>query len=1049
MKGFQLNFSQKIWLGFGIIILLISLSSALSLYNLADINDSTTQVNESAVPVLKQSNQAQINLLKQAKLSSSGYNALNELQIQQVNQEFNQVAEAFSRQYETLKTTVQLDQNMSDFVSNANEHYHSYNTAVIEMFAAKQGLLKAQAKANEELRVLSNLVDDAGAFLLDVVWTEYGDDDKNREIMEGVQARLDGLIIGLFNVVDEINRSTDLEYLEQSEDAIRESISGIKVRNNHAETILADLKGRETWQSYLQIIEDISLRIAGENSLSAQKIIQIEQTQLARERLNESEVAVKNVVVEFDQLLLAADSLFNRKQKGVLETVSFGSQLAIIGWVVLILLASQNFNSMRKSIKKKMADLAKLNSTGETLASLLDKNKALEEVLAAMHEQVGVAQGSVYLMNEEQKLEVKAFYPPKQINSDIKPAQFSLGEGVLGHSAKEKSIIFVPNTAKDKNFVSQKESLPSALLCVPLVDKDVLIGVMNFSGDVKNVSFEDSDYEFASSIARLLVTTIKNIRMRETIEEQNRTLEQKVRERTSELRQKNEDIAVMMANLHQGLFTIMAGGVVHHEYSKYLENILETSHIANRNFMDLLFSDTSLGVDETNQLSTAVDSLLGSDEMMFDFNSHLLVNEVVMNVAEGKQKVIELDWVPIVDKESDEIEKIMVTIKDVTELRALQLEAEAQKKELEIIGQILSISMDKFDEFISTSYDFIEECRQLIAETDNKELDTVAHLFRNMHTVKGNARTYGFKFIADSVHQVEHTYDELRKVEDKKWCPEELLEELIVAEADIQSYEKIAQEKLGGLLTAAGEPEQSVSGVVQQLIDEAVNFDLSSIEQPIKKWVANAYSELARNLAKPIDNVIQPVIESAYSLAEQLNKEKPLIEIEDGGVLIKQKNHRLLNDVFMHVFRNAMDHGIESPDERVAIGKQPRGLIKMITQVNNNRIVFELRDDGKGIAIEHLYQSALEKGIYKDNEARPEAQTIANLVFHSGFSTAEAVTDISGRGVGMDAVKQFLIKAGGEIQIILDEGEESAEYRSFSTRITLTGDTYLPKIFTT
>ena len=78
--------------------------------------------------------------------------------------------------------------------------------------------------------------------------------------------------------------------------------------------------------------------------------------------------------------------------------------------------------------------------------------------------------------------------------------------------------------------------------------------------------------------------------MRETIEEQNRTLEQKVRERTSELKQKNEDVAVMMANLHQGLFTIMSGGVVHHEYSKHLEDILETKNIANRNFMDLLFS---------------------------------------------------------------------------------------------------------------------------------------------------------------------------------------------------------------------------------------------------------------------------------------------------------------------------------------------------------------------------------------------------------------------------------------------------------------------------
>jgi len=1044
MKVLQLNFSQKIWLGFGIIILLLSLSSFLSLYNLADINDSTTQVNDNAVPVLKQSNQAQISLLKQGKLSSSGYNALNELQIQQAGQEFRQVAQLYDKHFQQLQLTVAIDQNMADSVTNAGEHYQSYKQAVIDMFAAKRELLKAQASANEQLRVLSNLVDDAGAFLLDVVWTEYGDDDTSRDLMEGIQGRLDGLIIGLFNVVDEINRSNDLEYLGQAKNAIADALSGIRVRNQHAENQLADLKGRETWQDYLLKLEEFKQKIADENSIVDLKIQQIEQTQSAREQLNLSEEHIQKVVAQFDSLLDAADQLFNEKQGAVLDTVSLGSKSTLVAWIILLLMASQNFNSMRKSIKKKMADLAKLNSTGEVLASLLDKNKALEEVLAAMHEQVGVAQGSVYLLNEEEKLEVKAFFPPKQVDTESRPAQFSLGEGILGQAAEQKKILFVPNTNNDRNFVNQADMPAKALLCVPLVDKDVLIGVMNFSGDVKQVSFEDSDYEFASSIARLLVTTIKNIRMRETIEEQNRTLEQKVKERTAELRQKNKDIAVMMANLHQGLFTIMEGGVVHHEYSKYLEDILATSNIANRNFMDLLFSDTNLGVDQTNQLATAVDSLIGVDEMMFDFNAHLLVNEVIMKQADGQQLVIELDWVPIVNQDNDEIEKIMVTVRDVTELRKLQLEAKAQRKELEMIGQILSLSSDKFSDFLRTSYRFIEECQQLVKDNLTKQDDVVARLFRNMHTIKGNARTYGLKYVTDTVHKVEHVYDELRKNSEKQWEPQVLLADLELALADIKSYENIATEKLGLGKEKVSERVSRIRGDVSDLISQAFSLPIDSAKNTLSEWVDGAYQVLASSQAQPLSEVISPVVESVYSLADELEKGKPIIKIDDGKQLIKREAHSLLSDVLTHVFRNSMDHGIENPLQRRQQGKAESGTINLNCLTKDSKFIVEIADDGRGLALEKLYQNALKNGIFQSEQERPVDQVIADLVFHSGFSTAEKVTEISGRGVGMDAVKQFLEERGGSIEIVLEAGKEGEAFRPFVTRIILDDECTLP-----
>ena len=158
--------------------------------------------------------------------------------------------------------------------------------------------------------------------------------------------------------------------------------------------------------------------------------------------------------------------------------------------------------------------------------------------------------------------------------------------------------------------------------------------------------------------------------------------------------------------------------------------------------------------------------------------------------------------------------------------------------------------------------------------------------------------------------------------------------------------------------------------------------------------------------------------------------------LNSGGVYIKSSAHGMLNDIFMHVFRNAIDHGIETPDVRAEKGKQEQGTIQLDTVKGDGFIEFVIKDDGKGLAISRLYEKAVSDGVFPEGE-RPPASEIANLIFGSGFSTAEQVTEVSGRGVGMDAVKNFLEKEGGSIQVALDEGEETADFRTFATKIKL------------
>lgn len=1030
----QLSFNQKVGLGFAIIILLLLTSGLSSLWNLNDINGSSSLVNETAVPVVKQSNDVQIQLLKLAKLSSLAFNASNQDQIDAYKKSFDTGTSNFDQRYVSLAALAENDVEMAEFVSVVKDNYEHYRGAVNEMFTAKTEVLAARNRMLGEVDILFNLIDGVGASIDEIQYfmapEEYQDE---MELVIGFANQSITSVNNLFKAIEEIKITQDKALVAGGMGNFTFSINDSKAWFDKGAIIFSDFDDQGLVPSANDAYAALSEHVIKTPSIADHKLMQLEQIDIAKAKLDEADASVTLAIESLDKLLKAADEQFNQLQGEVSDSLAFGFKLSIVMLIVLIVLAAQNFNSMRMAIRKKMIDLAKLNSIGRSLAGAQSQNTALEEVLQSMHEKIGVGQGSVYLTNDKNQLEVKAHFPPKSIDSGSSAAKFEMGQGILGKAAETKKIIFVPNTSKDKHFVSNAAGSERALLCVPLVDKDILVGVINLSGEVKNVSFADSDYEFVSSVARSLVTTIKSIRMREVIEEQNRNLEAKVEERTAELRQKNNDIANMMANMHQGLFTITAGGLIHPEYAAYLEQIFETDRIADRNFADLLFSNTTAGSDSVDQNITGVDAIVGEDEMMYDFNSHCLMTEMVIKMDDGREKILELDWDPIIS-EAGEVDKLMVTVRDVTELKALEAEAEGQKRELAIIGEILAVDAAKFKDFLSSAEDFLAECRQLIEANTTKDLDVIASLFRSMHTIKGNARTYGLSQVTDIVHEVESTYDDLRKNEDIPWNQAKLLEELSGAEDIISKYAVVFREKLGRDSEASNgislDPER-----VSTWLENIKTLTQTDMSQSVKGVVSEAYNMLMSMEAKPLDEVISDVIQSANSLADQLGKGKPNVKIDNSGILIKSYASSTLNNIFMHVFRNAMDHGIEGIEERQQKGKPDSGTIILNVTPDDNGANLAVSDDGRGIAISRIYKMAIEKGIYQESDPKPSASDIANLIFSSGFSTADAVTDVSGRGVGLDAVKGFLEKEGGSIEVILDEGSEDDDFRSFITNI--------------
>jgi len=132
-----------------------------------------------------------------------------------------------------------------------------------------------------------------------------------------------------------------------------------------------------------------------------------------------------------------------------------------------------------------------------------------------------------------------------------------------------------------------------------------------------------------------------------------------------------------------------------------------------------------------------------------------------------------------------------------------------------------------------------------------------------------------------------------------------------------------------------------------------------------------------------------------------------------------------IGDPLVHLVRNSLDHGIEMPDERIAAGKPETGIINLNAYHKGGNIIIEIRDDGKGLNKSKIEKKAIEKGLI-DSEHNLSDRQIYELIFQPGFSTAEAVSDISGRGVGMDVVRKNINELGGNIEIESEPGKGSA-----------------------
>lgn len=230
--------------------------------------------------------------------------------------------------------------------------------------------------------------------------------------------------------------------------------------------------------------------------------------------------------------------------------------------------------------------------------------------------------------------------------------------------------------------------------------------------------------------------------------------------------------------------------------------------------------------------------------------------------------------------------------------------------------------------------------------------------------------------------------------------------------------------RLDKLMSLVGELVINKTRLEQIYISNNLGDLNESIEQ-INRITTDLQAVVQNVRMVPIEQVFNRFPRMVRDLAKELGKEAELIlegkETELDRTVIDE-----IGDPLVHLIRNGIDHGLETPEERINKNKKPEGTLKLSAKHEGNHVLIVVEDDGKGMDVEAIKQRALQNGLIDQKQAEEmEESAILNLIFEPGFSTAEAVTDISGRGVGLDVVKNKITSLSGQVSLETKKGNGS------------------------
>ena len=236
----------------------------------------------------------------------------------------------------------------------------------------------------------------------------------------------------------------------------------------------------------------------------------------------------------------------------------------------------------------------------------------------------------------------------------------------------------------------------------------------------------------------------------------------------------------------------------------------------------------------------------------------------------------------------------------------------------------------------------------------------------------------------------------------------------VVATAASDSTLRVDVMLLNRMMNLVGELVLTRNQILQAT---SLDPNLTLLSRRLDMVTADLRESVMKARMQPVSNVFSKFPRIIRDLSQALHRKVRLV-MEGQETELDKSLLEAIKDPLTHAVRNSLDHGIEPPEKRIAAGKDPEGTLKLRAYQESSHVIIEVSDDGAGIGVERVRNKAIERGlIAAERAAHLSERELLQLIFLPGFSTAEAVTNVSGRGVGMDVVRTNVEKIGGKVEI--------------------------------
>jgi HAMP domain-containing protein/HPt (histidine-containing phosphotransfer) domain-containing protein/two-component sensor histidine kinase len=489
------------------------------------------------------------------------------------------------------------------------------------------------------------------------------------------------------------------------------------------------------------------------------------------------------------------------------------------------------------------------------------------------------------------------------------------------------------------------------------------------------------------------------------------------------VKEQSQSMRTLLENIDQGICTIDATLNIRGPYSPFLETIVGVQGLEGVSFVESIIRKSTLNTEQKSILINILNVSFGEDIFVYEVNRHQLLRELEW-WKNGQKVICEIDWIPLSNREGL-TERFMIVLREVTHLRLLQKEAEANMKKLSLIDVLLHIEPNRFRMVTVDCQNTLLSIQESLVKQERSPAAWQL-LRRNLHTAKGNLRALGLTNISKCLHEIEDSIESYLSspAHDSGHEIINLEHQIRTARNELELvselfYDTLKRGHAALTSTGAAQDQELLMWLehVQRLPADQLMSELTLYRERI--WKAAPYGS---------HMLVSKLEDAARKLSQDLGQKAPEILWIGSPLLLRSDAFNSILSALHHMLRNSLDHGfaakkqLDQPTIRLEAAVHANGLLHLTYQ-----------DNGSGLNLKHLHAIASRMQLHLTNDD----DALAELIFTQGVSVKDSVTEMSGRGIGMDAVRSTFKSLGGTIKVRFTAAESKAGYRSFAFAIEL------------